>query len=166
MFNELVALTASVQPSEDDSISRGKSLKICERVRYLLHRVLKIPKGDLTHTKMKELYDKPRICKSLEKHFPILRLPGNQWAADELVKDVARRDRTRRRRMTEEESPEMQSTTPLVGVSTTAESITTPRATSSLPRKRRTSQTTAQLGASTQEEEQVTLLNTVVEKKK
>ena len=74
-------------------ITRAISSRILQRSRELLCRTLKIPKGELSYTEIRNKHDLQPVRRCLEKYFPILGLAENQWAATCFLQEVARRDK-------------------------------------------------------------------------
>ena len=54
---------------------------------------MKIPKGKLSYTEIKNKHDLQPVRRHLEKYFPILGLAENQWAATCFLQEVERRDK-------------------------------------------------------------------------
>ena len=74
-------------------IAGAISSRILQRSRELLRRTLKIPKGELSHTEIRNKHDLQPVPRHLEKCFPMLGLAEVQWAATCFLREVRRKDK-------------------------------------------------------------------------
>ena len=77
----------------ENPITKATTLSILQRAREILHKHLKVPRGELTHTEMKMKHDLQLARRYLERCFPVLGLAENQWAASYFLQEVTRRDK-------------------------------------------------------------------------
>ena len=97
-FNTAVCKAGGVEVMKDHPISVSKVRRICSRARGVLYNTLRVPKGRHTHDELKELVDLQQARRLLEKHFPVLSLAENQWAADGFLQETLQNDRRPRSR--------------------------------------------------------------------
>ena len=93
LHNESYCRKAGLSIDRAKPISRSLGSTIFQRAREVLHNTLKIPRGEKTHREIRESWDLQPARRVLEKHFPILALAENQWAATCFLQEVARRDK-------------------------------------------------------------------------
>ena len=94
-FNTAVCKAARIAVEDQYPISISKSRQICSRVRGILHNTFKVERGAHTHTELLDLCDMQHARRILEKHFPILIIAENQWAANSCMQETVRNDRPR-----------------------------------------------------------------------
>ena len=93
VFNEAYWREARFPGQRNKPISRSLAGSISLRAREVLYNTLKIPRGKLTHTQMRNKWDLQPARRLPEKYFPVLGLAENQWAATYFLQEVARRDK-------------------------------------------------------------------------
>ena len=95
IYNEAYCKKARLPADHINPISKSLGSSILQRAREILHNTLRIPRGRLTHTQMRNKWDLQPARRLLEKYFPMLALAENQWAATCFLQEVARRDKKR-----------------------------------------------------------------------
>ena len=91
-FNEARWRSVGLPNDESRPISKSLGRSIMQRTREVLRNTLKIPRGKFTCGQMRDEWGLQPVRRALEKHFPILALAQNQWAAAFFMKEAALRD--------------------------------------------------------------------------
>ena len=93
--NEAHCRKARLPADHINPISKHLGSSILQRAREVLRNTLRIPRGTLTRAQMRNKWGLQPARRLLEKHFPMLALAGNQWAATCFLQEVAMRDKKR-----------------------------------------------------------------------